>query len=323
MIKSAVLSGKSLPLRVYEISNSFRLEKSGECSGLKRLRAFTMPDIHCFCGDLESGLEEYSRLHHFYDALMHETGLPFALGFRTVEEFWNKGGKEYIQTRLNDSKKEGLVEILKEMKHYWNLKNEFQYIDSSGDNVQLSTVQLDISDSERYGLMYTGSDGQKKPMVIVHSSMGSIERIMGAILEERAKEIQNQKKPCFPYWLAPTQLRLIPINENHLNYCQELAGKFERVRVDVDDRTETGLNKRVRSAEKEWVPVYAVVGDKEVESGNYSPKSRSLDVPFEAGASVSFGRLQDMLGFSQGKRPYRNSYLPQMVSRQLRFGSSY
>lgn len=100
MMKDAKTSHRNLPVRVYEISSSFRFEKSGECSGLKRLRAFTMPDIHCFCGDMNQALEEYASLYKFYDSLLKEADLPFAVAFRVVDEFW-KEHKDFLESRIN------------------------------------------------------------------------------------------------------------------------------------------------------------------------------------------------------------------------------
>jgi len=321
MLKDAQLSEKNLPLRVYEHSPSFRLEQSGACSGLKRLRGFTMPDIHCFCKDLESGMEEFASLHKFYDEFMRNADLPFALGFRTVKDFWNTN-KGYLQDRLKDSGKDAVVEVLDEMKHYWNLKNEFNYIDSLGDDVQMSTVQLDISDSERYGLGYIGPDGTKKPMVIVHSTIGSLERLMGAIFEERGKEMKAGKKPAMPYWLSPTQLRFIPVSEKHKEHCHVLAANYESVRADVDDRNET-LSKKVRSAEKEWVSAYTVVGDKELESGKYNVKVRGKEFEDKRLNELDKEGITKVLHEAQGEMPFKDSYLDKSVSKHIRFGSSY
>lgn len=320
MMKDSRATYKHLPIRIYEISPSFRLEQSGECSGLKRLRAFTMPDIHCFCGDLESALEEYAKLYKFYDHILNEAQLPFAVAFRTIEDFW-ENKKQYLVDRLKDSKKDGLIEILKEMKHYWNLKHEFNYIDSSGDGVQLSTVQLDVSDSERYGLSYIAEDDTRKPFTIVHSSVGSIERIIGAILEERGKEIQRGEKPTLPYWLAPTQLRLIPLNDQYVEFCERLANELSKVRTDVDDRAEK-VGKKVRYAEREWVPAYTVIGEKEATSGLYDLRTRGRELKDKQG-EYDLNRLKRILDESQGKRPFRKSYLPRRVSRQLKFKSNY
>ncbi len=322
MIKDVRAGEKQLPLRVYEISPSFRREKRGSCAGLKRLRGFTMPDIHCFCGDLEQGMNEFARLHRFYDQFLKDSGLEFALGFRTTKDFLAENNG-FILDRLKESKQDALVEVLDSMKHYWVLKNEFQYIDTSKDNIQLSTVQLDISDAARYGLNYTASDGSKKPFTIVHSSMGSIERIMGAILEERAREMTSGVKPTFPYWLSPTQLRLIPVNEKHLPYVESIAAGLSGVaRVDIDDRGES-IGKRVRAAEKEWVPYYAVIGDNELESGKYILKARGKNSGDIGSEPIGVAVLNDFLHKAQGSRPFRRSYLDQHVSRQLRFGSGY
>lgn len=321
MVRDARVGEKQLPLRVYEISPSFRREKRGSCTGLKRLRAFTMPDVHCFCGGLEQGMEEFARLHKFYDQFLKDAGLPFALGFRTTKDFFGSN-KDYIRDRLKESDQDALVDVLDSMKHYWVLKNEFQFIDSSRDNVQLSTVQLDISDAARYNLGYTASDGSKKPYVIVHSSMGSIERIMGAILEERAKEIERGEKPAFPYWLSPTQLRLLPISEKHVQFAENLANQIDGVRVDIDDRS-SSLSKRVRAAEKEWIPAYAVIGDKEEVTREYLFKLRGKDFEGRGEIRTNAEGIRQALQEAQGNLPHRNSYLDRNVSRQLRFGSSY
>jgi threonyl-tRNA synthetase len=321
MMKDANLNHKNLPLRIYEISDSFRYEQSGACSGLKRLRGFTMPDIHCFCKDLDSALEEFSQLYKFYDQLLHEAGLPFAVAFRVVDDFW-KTNKDFVVDRLKESKKDGLVEILDKMKHYWNLKHEFQYIDSTKDNFQLSTVQLDISDSERYGLKYIESSGDKKPVVIVHSSMGSIERMIGAILEERAKEAKKGEKATLPYWLSPTQLRLIPVSNTYTPNCKKIANYFEEVRIDIDDRDMT-VGKKVRSAEKEWIPSYIVIGEKEYYSNKYNLKLRGQEFKTTSLEGKSLSEIQSLLKDTQSSRPFRKSYLDEMVSKQLRFGSEY
>lgn len=321
MVRDARVGEKQLPLRIYEISPSFRKENKGACTGLKRLRAFTMPDVHCFCKDLEQGMEEFASLHKFYDQFLNEAGLPFAIGFRTTEDFLGKN-PEFIKQRLQDSKQDGLVEVLESMKHYWVLKNEFQYIDSGRDNVQLSTVQLDISDAERYGLTYKTPSGDK-PFTIVHSSMGSIERIMGAIIEERAKEKARGEKPVFPYWLSPTQVRLIPVTQDYLGGCEGLADSLRGVRVDIDDR-EQSVGKRVRSAEKEWVPSYIVYGENEQASGRYVLKTRGKELRDKGlEGPVELGYVQSVLDSVQGNRPFRGSYLNRQVTKQLRFGSGY
>jgi threonyl-tRNA synthetase len=138
-------------------------------------------------------------------------------------------------------------------------------IDSVGGNAQLATVQLDLEDSERYGIRYVDEKGEKKGCIILHSSMGSIERWMYAVLEEAAKAQKAGKAPSLPLWLSPTQVRLIPLADRHTKACEKIADALEKscVRVDIDDRSET-VSKKVRDAEREWVPAIVVLGDKEL-----------------------------------------------------------
>jgi len=264
MMKNTLMSHKQMPVRIFELSPSYRLEQSGETVGLKRLRAFTMPDIHCFCKDLEQGTDEYVRLFKIYAKMIESMGVDFAVVFRVVEEFYAQN-RNLIIRLLKLVKRPALVEVLSERKHYWVLKHEFQVTDSVGGNAQLSTIQLDLEDSERYGIRYVDEDGEKKGCVILHSSIGSIERWIYAILEEAAKSQMVGKTPSLPLWLSPTQVRVIPLADRHFKFCEETAGALEkaRIRVDIDDRGET-VSKKVRDAERDWSPYIIVLGDKEL-----------------------------------------------------------
>ena len=268
MMKDATLSYRNLPLRIYEFSKSFRLEQRGELTGLKRLRAFHMPDVHCFVKDIDEGWKEYMHLYRNYSDLADATGVEYAVAFRVVKEYYDKY-KQHIVELLKHSGRPALIEILSEMKHYWAVKHEFNGVDSTGGAVQLSTVQLDVADAERYGIVYVGEDGKKKGCIICHSSIGSIERWVYVLLEEALK----QKKPSFPFWLAPTQVRLIPVSEAFLPDCEKLADSLG-VRVDIDD-SDDSVGKKIRNAEREWVNMIVVVGEKERSSGEFPVRMRS------------------------------------------------
>jgi len=274
MMRNTVMSYKQMPVRIFEISSSYRLEQSGECVGLKRLRAFTMPDLHCFCRDLKQGIEEYERLFKIYAEATRSMKVDYVVVFRVVEEFYRQN-KELFVRLLRSVKRPALIELLSERKHYWVLKHEFQVIDSVGGNAQLSTVQLDMEDSERYGIRYVDEKGEKKGCIILHSSIGSVERWMYAILEEAAKAQKKGGVPSLPLWLSPTQVRLIPLADRHLKACERIASSLEknRIRVDIDDRSET-VSKKVRDAEREWIPVVIVIGDKEVKSKKLAARIR-------------------------------------------------
>ena len=268
MMKGATLSYRNLPLRVYEFSKSFRLEQRGELTGLKRLRAFHMPDVHCFTRDLDEGWKEYMLLYRNYADLADATGVEYAVAFRIVKEFYDKYKDNLVQL-LKYSKKPALIEVLSEMKHYWAVKHEFQGIDSVDGAVQLSTVQLDVEDAERYGIVYADANGKKKGCIICHSSIGSIERWIYVLLEEALKH----EKPALPFWISPTQIRLIPVGAEFIPDCEKLASQID-ARVDVDDMDDK-VGKKIRNAEMDWINMIIVVGEKERTSGQYPVRLRS------------------------------------------------
>lgn len=304
IMKKAQYSYKMLPLRIYEFSKSFRYEKSGELSGLKRLRAFHMPDIHCFCKDLPQGWEEYQHLYRNYADLADGVGVKYAIGFRIVEEFY-KEHKERILELLQYSKRPAFIEVMSKMKHYWAVKHEFQGIDSVGGNLQLSTVQLDVKDAKIYGINYADSDGSKKGCIICHSSIGSIERWMYSILEEGMK----REKPMLPLWLSPSQLRLIPVSPQHLEFCKSL--KFNNVRVDIDDSNDS-LGKKIAKAGKEWIPYVAIIGDKEVESNKLMVNVREDGSKFE----LSVEELEKEIHEKCKGLPFRRIPVPKLLSQR-------
>jgi threonyl-tRNA synthetase len=315
MMKGATMSYKQLPVRVYELSPSFRLEQSGECVGLKRLRNFTMPDLHCFCLNLEQGTSEYKTLFEKYTKLTNSMEIEYAVAFRVVKDFYEQH-KEWFVSLLKVVNKPALIEVLPEMKHYWVLKHEYQAIDSVGGNTQLVTVQLDIEDAARYGIFYTDEKGQKKGCIILHSSLGSIERWMGAILEQAAIDQKRGKVPKLPVWLSPIQARLMPVNSTYLELAKGIADTLSEkgLRADVDDREES-VSKKVRDAEVEWIPFIIVVGEREAKSGVLSVRVRggeAVEVPSDG--------LAAFVGDSLGGKPCVPSYLPTLLSMRPRFG---
>jgi len=305
MLKSANVSHNQLPLRIYEYSKSFRFEKKGELSGLKRLRAFHMPDIHSFSKDSKSASEEFLLLHNKFDKLLNGLEVDFAIVFRVVEEYY----EEYKSMILDISKKSNkpvFIELLSEMKHYWALKNEYQFIDSVAGNVQLSTIQLDIKDSAIYGLNYVDQDGSKKGYIICHSSIGSIERLLYSILEQSLK----LNYPVLPLWASPIHLRIIPVSDNHLEFCKQLKID-ENIRWDIDD-SDNRLGKKIINARKEWVPYIIVVGDDEIKSAIFSILRRKDNIKI----SLSLEQLEKEI--LDKVRDYPKAYfsLPRELSKR-------
>jgi threonyl-tRNA synthetase len=244
--------------------------------------------------------------------------IDYVVAFRTVEEFYSQNRPFFVRL-LRLVKRPALVELLSERKHYWVLKHEFQAIDSVGGNAQLATVQLDLEDSERYGIRYVDEKGEKKGCVILHSSMGSIERWMYATLEEAAKAQKAGRAPSLPLWLSPTQVRLIPLADRHIKPCERIANMLEKacIRVDIDDRPET-VSKKVRDAEREWVPAIVVLGDKELKGKKLLVRVRGK----KALKQMTARELAAEINKKTKGMPFRPLALPRMLSMRPIFVGS-
>jgi threonyl-tRNA synthetase len=143
-------------------------------------------------------------------------------------------------------------------------------VDALGKASALSTVQIDVENAERYGITYIDTNGEKKRPIILHCSpSGAIERCIYALLEKAYLDKEGGFMPMLPLWLSPTQLRILPVAERHLEYIDGILPVLNGIRVDVDDREET-VSKKIRDAGREWIPYVAVVGDKEVENKTLS-----------------------------------------------------
>ena len=280
MTKDFQLSYKNLPYKLYELTRySFRREQSGELVGLRRLRAFTMPDCHAFCKDMPQAIEEFRKRFDLSREVLSGLGIEeneYEMAIRFTDEFYNQN-KELIKQMISKIGKPVLVEMWKERFFYFVLKWEFNFIDNLGKASALSTDQIDVENGKRYGITYTNENNEQKNPIILHNSpSGAVERVIYALLEKFAKQIKDGNRPQFPLWLAPTQVRLIPLKDEHLEFATHLADKFieQNIRVDIDDRNDT-IGKRIRDAEKEWISYVLVIGQKEVNSPKLSIRDRT------------------------------------------------
>ena len=274
------LSYKNLPYKLYELTRySFRREQSGELVGLRRLRAFTMPDCHAFCKDMQQAIDEFRKRFDLSREVLFGLGIEendYEVGIRFTEDFYNEN-KELINEMVSKVGKPVLVEMWKEKFFYFVLKWEFNFVDNLGKASALSTDQIDVENAQRYNITFTNEKNEQQNPIILHNSpSGAVERVIYALLEKFAKQAKEGKRPQFPLWLAPTQVRLIPLKDDYLEFTSKLAEKLteQNVRVDIDDRNDT-INKRIRDAEKEWISYVLVIGEKEVNSPSLSVRDRA------------------------------------------------
>lgn len=309
-------SYKHLPLRMFEMARySFRREQSGEVTGLRRLRAFTMPDMHTITKDLEQSKVEFANQFNLAMGIMNDLELPFVVAFR-IQKDWYEQNKKWYTEFVKLVGQPMLIEMFDIRYAYFITKFEFNFVDSLDKCSSLSTVQIDVENAERFDIKYVDEDNEKKFPYILHASLsGAVDRDIYAILEKQSMIKAKGETPQFPLWLSPTQLRLIPVSEDQNEFCENLVRKLKgKIRVDYDDRTES-LGKKIRQAEIEWVPYVAVVGKNEIESGKFSIRKRGQKEQL----NLTFDELLNEITNKTEGLPFEELSLPKQVSKRFSF----
>ncbi|MEA1863784.1 MAG: threonine--tRNA ligase [Euryarchaeota archaeon] len=311
------ISHRNLPLKMVEMTRySFRREQHGELVGLRRLRAFTMPDMHTLCSDMPGAIAEFKDQYVMCMRMLADVGLEndYEVAIRFTRDFYEEN-REFIKELVEIVGKPVLIELWDSRFFYFVLKFEFNYIDAMNKASALSTVQIDVENADRYDIKYIDRNGEENRPTILHCSpSGAIERCIYALLERAHLKSLEGGVPSLPTWLSPTQIRLIPVAERHLEYAEEIARTLDEIRVDIDDREET-VGKRVRAAGREWVPYTVIIGDKELESGVLSVTVRSDKVKVEETAQeLSYRISSETTGM-----PYRRINLPVHLSERAVF----
>ena len=311
------LSYKNLPYKLYELTRySFRREQSGELVGLRRLRAFTMPDCHAFCKDMPQAIDEIKIRFDLSQSVLKDLGIDktdYEMAIRFTEDFYNEN-KSSIEKLVQKHGRPVLVEMWTEKFFYFVLKWEFNFIDGLGKASALSTDQIDVENGNRYGIDFIDESNTKRNPIILHNSpSGAIERIIYALLEKAAKDSHEGRKPQFPLWLAPTQVRIIPLKEEFNAFTENLTDKISAndIRVDIDDRNES-IGKRIREAEKEWIRYILVIGEKEANSQNLSIRDRQTGDVRE----LSFDDFINEIKEQTNQKPFTGLNLPKYLSKR-------
>ncbi len=318
MAKDFQISYKHLPLRLYELTHySFRREKSGELVGLRRLRAFSMPDCHAMCKDLSQSKEELLKRLELSINVISALGLcietDIEMAVRCTEDFYNEN-KDFVNELVSRFGRAVIVEMWKERFFYFTLKWEFNYIDNLNKASALSTDQIDVENGKRYQIEFVDEDGSRKNPIILHNSpSGAIERVIYALLEKSAKISKSGKVPSFPLWLTHTQVRLIPVAKQHVMLCEKIATELssKKIRADIDDRDES-VAKKIRDAEIEWIHYTLVIGDKEMHKEKLLVRDRNEGRQREIALQEL---VQEINAQTEGK-PYLPLNLPKFLSHR-------
>ena len=275
-------SYRDLPLRYAELGLVHRHELSGALHGLFRVRAFTQDDAHVFMlpDQMQS---ELMKVIELFDRIYSQFGLKYHVELSTKPD--NAMGDDAIWEQATEALRnaieaKGIPYVINPGDGaFYGPKLDYHIEDSLGRTWQCGTIQLDMNLPERFQIEYVGEDGQKhRPIMIHRACFGSMERFIGILTEHYAG--------AFPTWMAPVQVKILPISEKHVEYAKELAKQMHRdyVRVEVDDRSEK-IGYKIRQAQMAKVPYMLVVGDKEVEEGTVNVRKHGGDelgsVPFE------------------------------------------
>ena len=322
--KDMTISYRNLPLRLYELTHySFRREQSGETSGLKRLRCFTMPDLHTFCSEICQATKEFEKQFITSMKWMEDLELDHEVAFRFVREFYDNN-KKLAQNLAKLAGKPILIEIWDERYFYFVMKFEFNVIDSMKKASALSTVQIDVENAERFDISYADEKGKKQYPYILHTSIsGSIDRCLYALLEREAIKIKKGIKPMLPLWISPIQIRFLPVKDEFVTDCESFINELDDIsshfiiRSDIDDREES-VGRKIRDAEKEWIPIIIVVGDKERKEKLFTPRFRSNSVG-ENDRFYSIKELNDLIIKQTMKFPQQKLPLPVYLSKRPKF----
>ena len=275
-------SYRDFPLRYAELGLVHRHELSGALHGLFRVRAFTQDDAHVFMLP-EQMQSELMKVIELFDRIYSQFGLKYHVELSTKPD--NAMGDDAIweaatEALRNAIEAKGIDYVINPGDGaFYGPKLDYHIEDSLGRTWQCGTIQLDMNLPERFQIEYIGEDGQKhRPIMIHRACFGSMERFIGILTEHYAG--------AFPTWMAPVQVKILPISEKHVEYAKELAKQMHRdyVRVEVDDRSEK-IGYKIRQAQMAKVPYMLVVGDKEVEEGTVNVRKHGGDelgsVPFE------------------------------------------
>jgi threonyl-tRNA synthetase len=275
--KSSLRSYRDLPIRYAEEGTVYRYERSGVLHGLMRVRGFTQDDAHHFCRPDQMPAE----IDFVLDFSLH---ILRSFGFSDIHAYLSTRPEKSVgdpamwedaETALQESlDRSGLdYDVDRGGGAFYGPKIDLKVKDAIGREWQLSTIQFDFNEPERFDLTYIGEDGQPhRPYMIHRALLGSLERFFGVLVEHYAG--------AFPVWLAPVQAAMIPIADRHLDYAKQVAQELKKagLRVIVDERPER-MNAKIRDAQNQKIPYMLVIGDKEQESGQVALRLRNGENP--------------------------------------------
>ena len=319
MIRNWNISYKQMPFGAFEVADSYRLEQSGETMLCFRTRRLNMPDFHVMCSTMPEAHEYFTLLDgKIYDEIENiGRDYDMLVNFSSRKAFENN--KEMLKNLCKNHGRDALIHIYPEgINYYWTVNIEYHMLDQMKRPREIGTVQIDIGNAKRFGIIYADEKGEKHYPIILHCAViGSIERYMYALLDTAVQIEKTTGVPGFlPTWITPEQVRLMPMSEDYVAAAKEIAKNLRsnNVRVSVDD-TDNTVGKKVRKAKQDWCSYSAVIGENEMKSGKLKVYVRSENKDVDMTAEELVNRIQSE---TEGY-PVRPMYLPADLSKRCEF----
>ncbi len=313
MIKDWIISYRELPFGAFEVADSYRYEQRGETILCFRLRKFYMPDLHIFTKDLEEAMQISLKVQSKILEEIRKLGREYVSIYNVTEDFFNEH-RDYVVELIRREGKPALVEVLPSGIYYWVINIEYNIIDELGRPAEIATFQIDVGNARRFGISYVDEEGRERYPVIIHTALiGSVERYIFAVLDTAIKMEREGKVPSIPTWLAPIQVRVIPVSAQYLDYGEEVLKKLldSGIRADIDDRN-MGLGKKIREAGIEWIPYIVVVGEREVSTETVNVRMRKEGIQ----RSMTVDELIELVRKELKGYPQVDMSLPTHLSRR-------
>ncbi len=298
LASKAAINHRHLPFAHFSIADCYRYEQSGECMLLHRQRRFYMPDLHPYFKDVAEAFAWYPKIERQLLGAAKEIGVDYHIVIEVSSaEHWENYRAQILEIakRLD---RDVLICIIRDGKdRYWIVNVDYKIIDRLGQSREIGCIQIDIGNAKRLGIEYLDENGKMANPVIIHSAVpGGIERYIYMLLD-RFKE-------RFPLWLYPAQIRLIPVNENMVAFCEQIAAQYRHlpVRIEIDDRS-ASVGKKVKLAHDDLIPFPVVIGEKEMAASESIPELMAA--------------IEKIVANAHGK-PFIPMEYPSLVSLQIR-----
>jgi len=276
MVKDWTLSYRTLPFGTFEVADSYRMEQSGELLLSFRLRKFLMPDLHIYLKSVAEAIRIGDKIHRTIYEEIRKLNREYVSLYNTTRSFF-EANKDSFMELVKVEKKPILLNFVPEGLYYWVLNVEYNIIDDLDRPREIGTFQIDVGNAKRFGISYADEKGEKQFPVIIHTAViGGLERYLFTLLDSAVRLERQGRKPMLPVWIAPAQVRIIPVSQQFVKQGLELLGELEKagIRADLDDRDDT-MQSKVRDAELSWIPYTIIYGEKEISTKELSVRSRA------------------------------------------------